>query len=224
MVLMLGSVMDKAYHGGASVANPSDAALGLDLSSKRLFDIAVSLVFIVLFSWVILLAALAVKLETRGPAFFRQTRTGHNGRLFRIWKLRTMTVCEDGGDIEQATRDDERVTFVGKFLRCTSVDELPQLLNVLNGDMSLVGPRPHACAHDREFSTQVRNYADRFAVRPGITGLAQVAGFRGETKTAAQIRARVRADRIYIENRSFGFDLLILLRTVFVVIWGRNAY
>jgi putative colanic acid biosynthesis UDP-glucose lipid carrier transferase len=170
------------------------------------------------------LAAIAIKLDSPGPVFFRQQRCGFNGRTFLIRKFRTMHVLEDGHVIAQATPLDRRVTRVGKLLRRTSFDELPQLLNVLEGSMSLVGPRPHALAHDGQFDKLVRNYAFRRRVRPGLTGWAQVHGCRGATPTASMIEARVQYDLWYIDNWSIRLDLAILLRTPMEVLRGRNAY
>lgn len=191
---------------------------------KRAFDIAAAasaLLFLVLS---LLLVALAIKLDSRGPVFFLQRRCGLGGRAFRVIKFRTMTVLEDGDQVQQAQKGDKRVTRVGAFLRRTSIDELPQLWNVIRGDMSLVGPRPHAIAHDIEFDRQAPGYARRFRVRPGITGLAQVSGHRGEVHTLDQLRERVRLDNSYIEDWSIGLDLWILIKTVVTAPLHRNAY
>lgn len=194
------------------------------MTLKRAFDIAASAFLIVFFTPIFIITAVAIRLDSRGPVFFRQTRHGRRKVPFRIWKFRTMTVLEDGNSITQVRKNDSRVTRVGRILRATSVDELPQLFNVFVGEMSLVGPRPHACAHDVEFSRVIPEYDRRFAVRPGITGLAQVAGLRGETDSIAKIRARVRADIAYIRRQSFLFDMVILVRTVGAVISAQNAY
>jgi lipopolysaccharide/colanic/teichoic acid biosynthesis glycosyltransferase len=146
------------------------------------------------------MVALAVRLDSRGPILFRQNRNGFNGRPFRIYKFRSMTVMEDGAVVTQAKRDDARVTRVGRFLRRSSLDELPQLLNVLKGDMSLVGPRPHALAHDDHYSGLLAEYAFRHHVKPGITGWAQVNGFRGETPTIDLMKRRIDLDLQYIAN------------------------
>jgi len=180
---------------------------------------------LVLISPLLLVIALAIKLDSPGPVFFRQWRTGWDGKRFRIWKFRTMRVetAEADGPVHQATRDDPRVTRVGRILRRTSLDELPQLFNVLTGEMSLVGPRPHAIAHNVEYSHQIEAYLARHRVKPGITGLAQVRGLRGETEDLTLMNRRVRADIEYINNWSLWLDLSILVRTLFVLT-GRNAY
>jgi exopolysaccharide biosynthesis polyprenyl glycosylphosphotransferase len=168
--------------------------------------------------------ALAVRLDSPGPILFRQSRNGFNGRPFRIYKFRSMTVLEDGPVVTQATRQDSRVTRVGRFLRRSSLDELPQLFNVLKGDMSLVGPRPHAIAHDDQYTQLVAKYAFRHHVKPGITGWAQVHGLRGETPSVELMRRRVDLDLQYIANYSLILDLRILVRTVRELIRPQNAF
>jgi len=168
-----------------------------------------------------MIAAIAIKLDSRGPIIFRQRRSGLNANEFVILKFRTMTVLEDGPVVTQACRDDLRVTRVGKFLRRSSIDELPQLFNVLRGDMSLVGPRPHALAHDDEYRVHIADYAFRHHVKPGMTGWAQVNGLRGETASFEQMAQRVKFDLWYISNWSLGLDLNILLRTSFEVFRDR---
>ena len=175
---------------------------------------------LLLLSPLLLLIAIAIKLDSRGPVFFRQRRYGQNNRIFRIFKFRTMFVAEDGQQIKQAERIDPRVTRIGWFLRRTSLDELPQLINVLAGDMSIVGPRPHALIHDKLFEQQFDLFSLRRRVRPGLTGWAQVHGFRGETKTALDIRKRVEHDLYYIDNWSVWLDIEIMTRTVFVLFRG----
>jgi putative colanic acid biosynthesis UDP-glucose lipid carrier transferase len=155
--------------------------------------------------------------------FFRQRRHGYNHRVIDVFKFRTMHVAENGDRIEQARRDDPRVTRVGKFLRRTSLDELPQLFNVLRGEMSLVGPRPHALAHNRLYADQLERYANRHCVKPGITGWAQIHGFRGPTEDAEKMRQRVALDLDYIENWSTWLDLKILALTPFLGFINRNA-
>ena len=207
------------------VATFANNQFEVELPGKRWFDIIVSGLFLIVLTPAFLVIALLIKLDSKGPVFFRQTRNGIGKKPFLIWKFRTMTVQEDGAKVVQAKRNDQRVTRVGKILRSTSIDELPQLINVLLGDMSLVGPRPHACSHDREFAQVFPDYDQRFSVRPGITGLAQVIGLRGETDSNAKIRARSRADILYIKRRSFMLDMLIIARTALVVVWGQeNAY
>ncbi|MFZ3033201.1 MAG: undecaprenyl-phosphate glucose phosphotransferase [Parvibaculum sp.] len=170
-----------------------------------------------------LIVALAIKLDTPGPVFFRQRRHGFNHNVFMVWKFRTMTVEEDGAAIVQAKRGDERVTRVGRWLRRTSLDEIPQLFNVLNGEMSLVGPRPHAIAHNEYYSSLLGTYASRHKVKPGITGWAQVNGLRGETNTPEKMAKRVEYDLQYIENWSLWFDIKILLLTPFSL-FSKNAF
>ncbi|MBU1213084.1 MAG: exopolysaccharide biosynthesis polyprenyl glycosylphosphotransferase [Alphaproteobacteria bacterium] len=192
--------------------------------AKRLFDFILALVALVLVSPVLLLAVIALKLDSPGPAFFRQRRRGFNQQEFRIWKLRTMTTLDDGDKVVQATAGDARITRIGAFLRRTNIDELPQLLNVLQGEMSLVGPRPHAVAHDRRYERTIDRYARRLNVKPGITGWAQVNGFRGPTLADEAMRDRLRYDLYYIDHWSIAFDLLILLMTVVSPRAYRNAY
>ena len=193
-------------------------------AAKRTLDLLGAAAALLLLSPVLALAAIAVKLDSAGPVLFKQQRCGFNGRAFTIWKFRTMSVLEDGASIVQARRLDKRVTRVGRWLRRTSVDELPQLLNVLEGSMSLVGPRPHALAHENQFDKSVRNYAFRRRVKPGLTGWAQVHGCRGETPTTEAIERRVEYDLWYIDNWDLRLDLAILLRTPIEVLRARNAF
>ena len=197
---------------------------GFERLLKRSIDIFGALASLVLLAPLLIITSVMIKLDSPGPILFRQRRRGFNGREFNIYKFRTMTVQEDGLSITQATEADYRVTRLGKWLRPTSIDELPQLLNVLSGDMSLVGPRPHAVAHDNHFDTVVRNYAFRHHVRPGLTGWAQVNGYRGPTPTLVDIRRRVEFDLWYIDNWSLRLDLWILLRTTLEIMRARNAY
>ncbi len=194
------------------------------LAVKRTMDIVVSLLGLIFLSPLLLIAALLVKLDSPGPALFRQRRCGFNGREFVIYKFRTMTVQEDGEHITQAERNDPRVTRIGGLLRKTSLDELPQLLNVLEGSMSLVGPRPHAVAHDTEYNRLVANYALRHHVKPGLTGWAQVHGFRGRTATTQDMERRVKLDLWYIDNWSFLIDLKVLALTPVALIKSDNAF
>jgi undecaprenyl-phosphate galactose phosphotransferase/putative colanic acid biosynthesis UDP-glucose lipid carrier transferase len=192
--------------------------------TKSVVDISLGALALVLLSPVMLAALIAIKLDSKGPVLFHQTRTGKDGVPFRIYKFRTMDVLEDGPTILQACRDDPRVTRVGRWLRASSVDELPQLFNVLRGEMSLVGPRPHAVAHDQLYSKQIPNYVLRQHVKPGITGWAQVNGYRGETSSLELMQRRVDLDIWYAQNVSVLLDLEILVRTVFEVCRPRNAY
>jgi len=194
-----------------------------DLVVKRLFDVTFAGLALAIFSPLFLLTAVAIKLDSDGPVIFRQRRRGFNGHEFAIYKFRTMTVQEDGSTVRQAQRDDARVTWLGRLLRASSIDELPQLINVLTGDMSLVGPRPHAVAHDDEYGKLIDNYMYRHHVKPGITGWAQIHGFRGETDVALMAR-RIQLDLWYINNWSLWLDLKIMARTCVEVLRGRNAY
>ena len=189
---------------------------------KGVLDYPAAALGLLLLSPLLGLIALAIKLDSPGPIFFRQRRYGQNNQIFRIFKFRTMLVAEDGQHVKQAERNDPRVTRVGWFLRRTSLDELPQLLNVLSGDMSLVGPRPHALAHDQQFEQELDLFSRRRRVKPGLTGWAQVNGYRGETRTTEDVRARMQHDLHYIDNWSLWLDLEIITRTVFVLC--RGAY
>jgi putative colanic acid biosynthesis UDP-glucose lipid carrier transferase len=191
---------------------------------KRSLDVTVASGSLAFLAPLLALLALAIWLEDRQPVLFSQRRTGLNGRPFRIYKFRTMSVVEDGAHVRQATRGDQRITRVGAILRALSLDELPQLVNVVRGEMSLVGPRPHALAHDDAWKAAVPGYGGRFRTRPGLTGYAQVNGFRGEVRAAADIVGRIEADNYYIENWSLGLELLILLRTVPLLFHDPRAY
>jgi Undecaprenyl-phosphate glucose phosphotransferase len=193
-------------------------------ATKRCIDALFAGVVLIALLPLLSIVAIAIKLDSPGPILFRQQRCGFNGRCFQIFKFRTMTVLEDGPSMSQAQFGDKRVTRVGKWLRRTSIDELPQLLNVLNGNMCLVGPRPHALAHDSEFDKMVRNYAFRRRVKPGLTGWAQVNGCRGPTPTAASVEQRVQYDLWYIDNWSLWLDFKILFQTPIELLRGRNAY
>lgn len=183
--------------------------------AKRGFDIVAASTILLLALPVLLIIAGLIKLDSRGPVFFLQRRYGFNQQPFRIFKFRTMTTTDDGDVIRQATRNDPRITRIGRLLRRFNLDELPQLMNVIAGQMSLVGPRPHALAHDHAFQRKIALYARRHNVKPGITGWAQVNGLRGETDTDEKMAKRVAFDHWYIDNWSFWLDLGILLRTVF---------
>jgi Undecaprenyl-phosphate glucose phosphotransferase len=191
---------------------------------KRTFDIALSSLALITLAPIMLMAAILIKLDSRGPVFFSQLRNGFNSKEFWILKFRTMTVMEHGSEVRQATRDDKRVTRLGRWLRRSSIDELPQFLNVLRGEMSLVGPRPHAIVHDDEYKKLISKYAYRLHLKPGITGLAQVNGFRGETATIDLMERRVDFDLWYINNWSLWLDIKILLKTFAVVIGQKEAY
>ncbi|MDR6447536.1 UNVERIFIED_ORG: Undecaprenyl-phosphate glucose phosphotransferase [Burkholderia sp. 1263] len=192
---------------------------------KELFDRVFAFGALVAVSPILLACAVAVKLSSRGPVFFRQCRKGADGRVFTIYKFRTMRLHEQQqGVLKQATRDDPRITRVGSFLRRTSLDELPQFFNVLRGDMSVVGPRPHALEHDDLYQNIVSGYIHRYRIKPGITGWAQINGFRGETDHIEKMEGRVAHDLYYLRNWSFGLDVKIILATIFKGFHHRNAY
>ncbi|MFQ3247876.1 MAG: putative colanic acid biosynthesis UDP-glucose lipid carrier transferase, partial [Arenicella sp.] len=165
-----------------------------------------------------------IKLESPGPVFFKQRRYGLDGQEILVWKFRSMSVCEDGNNVIQAVANDARVTRFGSFIRKYSIDELPQLINVLNGTMSLVGPRPHAVAHNEYYRDKVHGYMGRHKIRPGITGWAQINGCRGETEAIETMQRRIRYDLEYIQNWSIALDIRILLKTLYTVLRDRNAY
>jgi len=191
---------------------------------KRLSDFILAALILLLVSPLMLAIAIGVKLSSHGPVLFRQRRYGLDGRKIVVYKFRTMTVAEDGDVVRQATRNDSRITRFGAFLRRTSLDELPQFINVLQGRMSVVGPRPHAVAHNEIYRKLIRGYMIRHKVRPGITGLAQVNGFRGETETVEKMKARIEHDLAYLRNWSLLLDLQVILKTVVVVLGRQNAY
>ena len=201
---------------------------GFDQVVKRTEDLVLGTLILILISPLLLATAIAIKMDSEGPVFFRQNREGFNNSRFRIWKFRSMRVekCENDG-IKQATRDDDRITRVGRFIRRTSIDELPQLFNVLRGEMSLVGPRPHAPstrAGERLFHEIIESYAARHNVKPGITGWAQVCGWRGETATEEKLLKRLEHDLYYIENWSLPLDIYIIIKTAATSLFSRIAY
>jgi undecaprenyl-phosphate galactose phosphotransferase/putative colanic acid biosynthesis UDP-glucose lipid carrier transferase len=191
---------------------------------KRAVDVSVGLLAMAFVLPLMAITALAIKLDGKGPVFFLQNRKGFNGRQYVMFKFRTMTVQENGDVVTQATRNDPRVTKIGRLLRAASIDELPQLVNVLRGEMSLIGPRPHAVAHDNYFEKLLQDYAFRHHVKPGITGWAQVNGLRGATPSLDQIARRVEMDLWYINNWSLWLDVQILVKTLFEVVRKRNAF
>lgn len=192
---------------------------------KRMEDILGALLIMLIIAIPCLIVAIVIKLTSPGPVLFKQYRTGMDGKQFKIYKFRTMRLHhENDGKVSQATRDDPRITEVGAFLRKTSIDELPQFFNVLQGRMSIVGPRPHALAHNQYYMQLVESYMQRHRVKPGITGWAQVSGFRGETDTLEKMQERVRYDLWYIENWSLLFDIKIIIMTMFKGFIGKNAY
>lgn len=191
---------------------------------KRGFDLVIACAALVSLAPLIAVAAIAIKLDSPGPVLFKQRRKGFSEKEFHIYKFRTMRVAEDGPNIVQAKRGDSRITRIGRLLRESSIDELPQFLNVIKGEMSVVGPRPHAVAHDAAYGQIIANYAMRHHVKPGITGLAQVEGCRGETPKTEHMAKRIELDITYINNWSIMLDIKILCRTVFEVLQSRNAY
>jgi Undecaprenyl-phosphate glucose phosphotransferase len=197
---------------------------GWGIVLKAALDYGLGIILTLLLLPVMLLIAIAIKLETKGPALFRQARYGFSNKVFSIYKFRTMKACGPEKITIQATRNDPRVTRVGRFLRRMSLDELPQLFNVLNGTMSLVGPRPHAVDHNEAYAQMIRGYFARHRVKPGLTGWAQVNGYRGEIKNLEDMEGRVKHDIYYAENWSLLFDLKILVKTFILVLTGSNAY
>ncbi|HNU62899.1 MAG TPA: undecaprenyl-phosphate glucose phosphotransferase [Thiobacillaceae bacterium] len=211
-------------HGMPVVALTESPTLGVSGIGKRISDILIASLILLLIWPVLLVIALAVKLSSPGPIIFKQRRYGLDGHEILVYKFRSMHVSEDGGEIRQASRGDPRVTRVGAFLRRTSLDELPQFINVLQGRMSVVGPRPHAVAHNEQYRKLIKGYMLRHKVKPGITGWAQVNGLRGEIETLDKMRARIQYDIDYIRNWSLMFDLVIIVKTILVVWRDRNAY
>jgi len=191
---------------------------------KRLSDLVLSLVILLLVAPLLLAIALAVKATSRGPAIFKQRRNGLDGEEIIVYKFRSMRSVDDGAQVPQATRADPRITPLGRYLRRTSLDELPQFINVLQGRMSIVGPRPHAVAHNEQYRQLISAYMVRHKVKPGITGWAQIHGHRGETDTLAKMQDRVEFDLQYLRNWSLSLDLQIIARTVKLVFLDRNAY
>ena len=197
---------------------------GVDGLLKRMYDVCLASVALLAACIPMCVIAVMVKRSSPGPVFFRQRRYGLDGREILVWKFRSMRVCENDAAVRQATQGDPRVTRVGAFLRRSSLDELPQLFNVLEGSMSLAGPRPHATAHNERYRRLIHGYMLRHKVKPGITGLAQVLGWRGETDTLDKMANRIQCDLQYIREWSLWMDVKILCQTVFVVLKGQNAY
>lgn len=197
---------------------------GVDGFVKRMEDVILSSLFLMLVAVPMIFIAIGVKLSSPGPLFFRQRRYGLRGNQIEVWKFRTMSAWEDDDNVVQAKKNDPRVTRFGAFLRRTSLDEIPQLINVLQGNMSLVGPRPHAVAHNEHYRKQIDRYMLRHKVKPGITGLAQVNGWRGETNTLDKMQKRIEFDLAYIQNWSLWLDIKIIFRTMFIIFSDKNAY
>lgn len=211
---------------GIPVVSVFDTPLNssLDGTAKRLEDLLLCAIILPLIAIPMLLIAIAIKLTSPGPVIFKQLRYGVKGEPIEVWKFRSMTVCENGDNVKQATANDSRVTPLGGFLRRTSLDELPQFLNVLAGTMSVVGPRPHAIAHNEYYRKQIQGYMLRHKMKPGITGLAQISGCRGETDTIDKMEARIHHDLEYIRNWSVILDIKIVIITIFKGFIGQQAY
>jgi putative colanic acid biosynthesis UDP-glucose lipid carrier transferase len=191
---------------------------------KIMSDYVLAALILLFISPLLLAICVGVKLSSPGPILFKQRRYGLDGRQIIVYKFRTMNVLEDGQEVKQATRDDGRITPFGRFLRRSSLDELPQFINVLQGRMSIVGPRPHAVAHNETYRKLINGYMVRHKVKPGVTGWAQVNGLRGETDTVDKMRQRIEYDLAYLRNWSLRLDLQIILKTALVVFWDRRAY
>ncbi|WP_052954580.1 undecaprenyl-phosphate glucose phosphotransferase [Microvirga vignae] len=220
--ILRGACIETAWGAGYQVQRTPLSLI--DRALKRVLDVAAASTALLLLSPLMAAVAVLIKLDSTGPVIFKQNRRGFSGRQFKILKFRSMTVCENGDTVQQARRGDLRITRVGAFIRKTSIDELPQLWNVVRGEMSLVGPRPHALAHDDFYSQLIASYASRHHVKPGLTGWAQVNGLRGETPEVSDMEARVTKDLWYIDNWSILLDLRIILRTVFCVLSDKRAY
>lgn len=197
---------------------------GLNGMLKRLTDIVLALLILALLSPLLLAVAAGVRLSSPGPIVFKQRRYGLDGREIVVYKFRSMTTCDDGAVVKQASRDDQRITPFGAFIRKTSLDELPQFINVLQGRMSIVGPRPHAVAHNETYRKLIKGYMIRHKVKPGITGWAQVNGYRGETETVEKMQKRIDYDLEYLRNWSLKLDFWIIVRTALLVVRDRNAF
>lgn len=211
-------------HGVPVVSICETPFLGIESAVKRASDVILaSLILIILMPLLLIIAAL-VKLTSPGPVIFKQRRYGLNGEQITVYKFRSMLVCEDGNNIKQAKKNDARTTPIGRFLRKSSLDELPQFINVLQGRMSIVGPRPHAVAHNELYRKVIKGYMLRHKVKPGITGWAQVNGFRGETDMLEKMQKRVDLDIDYMRNWSLLLDMWIIIKTAWIVLRGDNAY
>jgi putative colanic acid biosynthesis UDP-glucose lipid carrier transferase len=191
---------------------------------KRIEDLVLSSIILLLITPILIAISIAVKVTSSGPVLFKQLRYGIDGKPIKVWKFRSMTVMENGAEVTQAKKNDVRLTPIGRFIRSTSLDELPQFINVLQGRMSIVGPRPHAVAHNEAYRTIINGYMLRHKVKPGITGWAQVNGWRGETDTLDKMEKRIEFDLDYIRNWSLGFDLKIVISTVFKGFIDKSAY
>ena len=213
------------YMGNLPILSIHDRPFtGIDGWLKRFEDLVLGSLILMLIAAPMCVIAIAIKLSSKGPVLFKQHRYGITGDEISVWKFRTMNVCENGDDIKQATKEDERVTRLGKFLRCYSLDELPQFINVLQGPMSIVGPRPHAVAHNELYRKEISGYMLRHAIKPGITGWAQINGWRGETDTLNKMEKRVEHDHWYIKNWSLWLDLRIIYLTTIYGFTSKQAY
>ncbi|RKZ93929.1 MAG: undecaprenyl-phosphate glucose phosphotransferase [Gammaproteobacteria bacterium] len=212
------------FQGVTAISIYETPFAGINSLIKRFEDIILSIMILCLIAIPMFFIAIGVKLTSKGPVFFKQTRYGMDGEKIKVWKFRSMMVTEDGEQVTQATQGDSRITLFGAFLRKTSLDELPQFFNSLGGSMSIVGPRPHAVAHNEEYRSQIQGYMLRHKVKPGITGLAQINGFRGETDTLDKMAGRVRYDLQYIQTWSLLLDLRIIALTVVTGFRDKNAY
>lgn len=210
-------------HIGA-VSLVESPVIGTSAWAKRAEDLVLGTAILALIIIPMLLIALSIKLTSKGPVLFKQTRFGLDGNNIKVWKFRSMSVCEDGAAIQQASKSDNRVTPLGKFLRRTSLDELPQFINVLQGSMSIVGPRPHAVSHNEEYRKIINGYMLRHKVKPGVTGWAQINGWRGETDELYKMEERVKHDLWYIKHWSIWLDIKIIFKTAFKGFISRNAY
>jgi len=213
-----------AVSGIPVVAVCETPLLGVNAVLKRIFDVVMGTLILAMIWPIMLVIAAAVKITSPGPVLFRQRRYGLNGEEIMVCKFRTMTVMEDGAQVVQATKNDQRLTKIGGFLRKSSLDELPQFFNVIGGSMSIVGPRPHAIAHNEQYRKLIDGYMIRHKVKPGITGWAQINGYRGETDTVDKMSKRIEYDLDYLRNWSISLDLWIMVRTVILVWKDRNAY
>jgi putative colanic acid biosynthesis UDP-glucose lipid carrier transferase len=212
-------------HQGITAVSIYDSPFtGLDSTLKRLEDIILSIVILCIVAIPMMMIAIGIKVTSKGPVLFKQNRYGIDGEEIKVWKFRSMTVADNGDKIVQATKGDSRITPFGAFLRKTSLDELPQFFNALAGEMSIVGPRPHAVAHNEEYREKIQGYMLRHKVKPGITGLAQINGFRGETDTLDKMEGRIHYDLQYIQSWSIWLDLKIIVLTVFKGFTHKNAY
>jgi putative colanic acid biosynthesis UDP-glucose lipid carrier transferase len=212
------------YQGVTAISIYETPFSGFGSVIKRTEDIVLGLLILSLIALPMLVIAIGIKVTSPGPVFFKQKRYGRGGKDIAVWKFRSMTVMDNGEKVMQATKGDVRITPFGAFLRRTSLDELPQFLNVLGGSMSIVGPRPHAIAHNEEYRKQIMGYMLRHKIKPGITGLAQIKGYRGETDTLDKMEGRVRYDLHYIRNWSLWLDIKIIFLTVFKGFVHKNAY